>query len=316
MVVGSDDWEDGSGRLGTEEWESWIIVGTSHMGARSTVGCAVSGTPARPSTLSCLSQYYVTMIQHHRAALFSLGSVIDPSLSTQRVGWSSLISPASHPDQRIHQLLAYITFVLQRPVALLMTNLDERLTPVSRISSGLQGCEYEHTQYFDDERFLDTALPRSSVCAITVWGLDFIQGLQVTYFLEGQHVVTPPRMAAVHIASQTVKIHHCNGEYIVGVEGTVGKWINSLAITTNQRTVTFGGATGNESTSVPSSPVSATPFTCAVPEGHRVVAFQGGYGIHLYQLGVLSQPITERDGRHTTPCTFLAKMERRLRLNT
>ena len=111
-------------------------------------------------------------------------------------------------------------------------------------SSGRHGLLYDDTTSFDDRNFLQHNAQFSSICEIRVWSRDYIHGLQFTYVVNGEHVSTPAYLGRVHTTQNTLKIHHSDGEYIVGVSGTYKEWLETLTIITNRRSHTFGGNVG------------------------------------------------------------------------
>ena len=185
-------------------------------------------------------------------------------------------------------------------------------------SSGRHGLLYDDTTSFDDRNFLQHNAQFSSICQIKVWSRDYIHGLQFTYVVNGEHVSTPAYLGKVHTTQNTLKIHHSDGEYIVGITGTYKEWLETLTIITNRRSHTFGGNVDNrvEKWAPAGTKVKPTHFTCDVPAGHRVVGFEGGYGVHVHNIGVFYQPVSELDTkRKGKMCSLLGKLKKKLSSN-
>ena len=185
-------------------------------------------------------------------------------------------------------------------------------------SSGRHGLLYDDTTSFDDRNFLQHNAQFSSICQIKVWSRDYIHGLQFTYVVNGEHVSTPAYLGKVHTTQNTLKIHHSDGEYIVGITGTYKEWLETLTIITNRRSHTFGGNVDNrvEKWAPAGTKVKPTQFSCAVPAGHRVVGFEGGYGVHVHNIGVFYQPVSELETRRKgMMCGLLGKLKKKLSSN-
>jgi hypothetical protein len=180
-------------------------------------------------------------------------------------------------------------------------------------SSGRHGLLYDDTTAFDDRNFLLHNASLSSLCVIKVWARDFIHGVQLTYSVNGEHVTAPARLGKVHTTEHVLKLHHSDGEYVVGVEGTYKEWLETLTIITNRRSHTFGGNVDHRQQKWRPAGSKAKPihFKCEVPLGHRVVGFEGGYGVHLHNLGVFYQPISELDGKRRS-CSIFAQLKKKL----
>ena len=179
-------------------------------------------------------------------------------------------------------------------------------------SSGRHGLLYDDTSSFDDRNFLQANASLSSLCVIKVWSRDYIHGLQLTYSINGEHVTTPPYLGKVHTTEHVLKLHHSDGEYVIGVQGTYKEWLETLTVITNRRSHTFGGNVDKriEKWAPAGSKTKATAFKCEVPAGHRVVGFEGGYGVHLHNLGVFHQPISEVDGKRKK-CSIVGALRKK-----
>ena len=185
-------------------------------------------------------------------------------------------------------------------------------------SSGRHGLLYDDTTSFDDRNFLQHNAAFSSICEVKVWSRDYIHGLQFTYVVNGEHSTTPAYLGKVHTTQNTLKIHHSDGEYIVGVSGTYKEWLETLTIITNRRSHTFGGNVDNrvEKWQPAGTKVKPTQFSCVVPPGHRVVGFEGGYGVHVHNIGVFHQPVSELETRRRGKmCSLLGKLKKKLSSN-
>jgi hypothetical protein len=205
------------------------------------------------------------------------------------------------------------TFVThnERHVSSLMPALTNGFAAIH--SSGPHGLLYDDTTYFDDRNFLQAAAPVSAICEVRVWSRDYIHGIQMVYAIDGAHKETPRYMGKVHTTMHTLRVDHSSGEFIIAVEGTYKEWLETLTITTNRRTKTFGGNVDHRAKrwSPSGNRLSPTSFRCEIPPGHRVVGFHGGYGVHIHNLGVSYQPINQNDKhRKGTHCVFKALRER------
>ena len=181
-------------------------------------------------------------------------------------------------------------------------------------SSGRHGLLYDDTTSFDDRNFLTSSAPLSSLCVIRVWSRDYIHGLQLTYSVRGEHVTTPAYLGKVHTTEHVLKLHHSDGEYVIGVEGTYREWLETLTVITNRRSHTFGGNVDHrqQKWAPAGSKQKAVSFRCEVPSGHRVVGFEGGYGVHLHNLGVFTQPISSNvDGKRSKACSIIGRLKKK-----
>ncbi|KAL6055616.1 Jacalin-type lectin domain-containing protein (Fragment), variant 2 [Balamuthia mandrillaris] len=69
------------------------------------------------------------------------------------------------------------------------------------------------------------------------------------------------------------------GEHITSVSLRHGAIVDQLSFETSLgRQFTFGGSGGS-------------PFQLDIPEGHRVVAFKGGFGGHIHSIGAVTTPL-------------------------
>jgi hypothetical protein len=221
-----------------------------------------------------------------------------------------------------------------RHVASFLPTLTKNGSPFWH-STGRHGLLYDDSTTFDDRNFLQSTIQslnpsndqhvHASVCEIRVWSRDFIHGIQITYaFASGIQVVRhfpgPKHVGRVHTTEHVLKLHHSDGEYVIGVEGTYREWVETLTIVTNRRAHTFGGNVDARHTKwkPAGSPKLPTSFRCDVPPGHRVVSFMGGYGVHLHNIGVTHVPIAERDTKRKCEGIFntLKKKFSHTRLDT
>jgi hypothetical protein len=104
-------------------------------------------------------------------------------------------------------------------------------------------------------------------------------------------------MGKVHTTEHILKLHHHDGEYIIGLSGTYKEWIETLTITTNKRSVTYGGNIDHRQKQwkPASKQIHATAFSITLPIGHRVMGLYGGYGVHIHNIGAVYQPVSEQD---------------------
>jgi hypothetical protein len=178
-------------------------------------------------------------------------------------------------------------------------------------STPLYGNLYEDSEFFDDRNFLAELSSFSHITEIRLWCREFVHGIQILYeieepiIMEGEKeqksntiksikipkkklIETPVYRGSVHTSEYQMKVNHHAGEFVIGIEGTYKEWIESLTIVTNKQKQTFGSVNKNPS-------YGAKSFICDVPLGHRVVGFQGSFGMHIHNIGVFHQPVSRED---------------------
>ncbi len=218
-----------------------------------------------------------------------------------------------------------------RPPLLVSASLDSSLPSLSSApersnifflepviySSPLYGNLYADSEFFDDRNFLSELSSFSHIVEIRVWSREFIHGIQILYEIDDQAetlgeredkpkvqsrslfsrrklMETPVYRGSVHTTEYQMKINHRAGEFVIGVEGTFKEWIESLTIVTNKQKQTFGSVSKNPA-------YGAQNFICDVPQGHRVLGFQGCFGMHLHAIGVFHQPVSREDLKYHKP---------------
>ena len=265
-------------------------------------------------------------ILDRRSSTASTASTATPSSSPSPASNDSIPSSASSPSisslirqpSPVHSPLPDVETFTHHPDRHISSFLPSTSGVPPLHSSGRHGLLYDDTTSFDDRNFLQHNAQFSSICQIKVWSRDYIHGLQFTYVVNGEHVNTPAYLGRVHTTQNTLKIHHSDGEYIVGITGTYKEWLETLTVITNRRSHTFGGNVDNrvEKWAPAGTKVKPTTFTCEVPPGHRVVGFEGGYGVHVHNIGVFYQPVSEADTkRKGKMCSLLGKLKKKLSSN-
>ena len=295
---GSDGSRDSINSTHTTETESSQGSGGGHSPQLPTPHLAdrrssLTDSPALPSSASSSPSPSPSMP----------ASLSSPSISS--LADSPASSPFPTPDD------SYTTHADRHISSFLPSLTLHGLPPLH--SSGRHGLLYDDTTSFDDRNFLRTNASLSSLCVIKVWSRDYIHGLQFTYSVNGEHTSTPTYLGKVHTTEHVLKLHHSDGEYVIGVQGTYKEWLETLTIITNKRSHTFGGNVDKrqERWAPAGSKVKPTQFRCEVPAGHRVVGFEGGYGVHLHNLGVFTQPISELDGKRSKKCSIIGALKKR-----
>ena len=99
-----------------------------------------------------------------------------------------------------------------------------------------------------------------------------VKGLQVQYEADGQVLLGGSHVSEAPFASTPSDVTLQYGEYITGISGNAGLWINSITISTslgNQHT--FGGSGMGQ-------------YNFMIPAGRQVIAFKGSTNLHLEHL--------------------------------
>jgi len=122
--------------------------------------------------------------------------------------------------------------------------------------------------------FLDEDIPAGArIVAVRVEAGDFIDSVQMIYsFPEGR-----PTEAARHGGGggHAVNFRLERGEYIVGLSGRCGKYVDSLRILTNMRTSQLFGGSGGE-----------REYHIDVPDGNQALGFMGRSGEYIDAIGL------------------------------
>ncbi len=122
--------------------------------------------------------------------------------------------------------------------------------------------------------FLDAAPPPGArVVEVRVRSGQYVDSVQLVYMLSDGHSVVGPRHGG---NGGNLSVFRLDAdEYLIGVSGRTGSYIDSIEFQTNKRTSpTFGGNGGNRD------------FQVEVPDNTRVVGFAGRDGQYLDAIGL------------------------------
>ncbi len=136
--------------------------------------------------------------------------------------------------------------------------------------------------------FSDTDIPSGArVLEVHVFAADWIDAVEMVYASQDGRVLTGPRRGGLGGQSYVFRLD--SDEYIVGLSGRYGEYIDSLRIHTNKRTSPlFGGSGGSRD------------YRIDVAPGNQAVGFTGRAGQYLDAIGLIFAPITMRQVRQTT----------------
>jgi hypothetical protein len=106
---------------------------------------------------------------------------------------------------------------------------------------------------------------------------DYVDSVQIVLALPDGRTVTTPRHGGSGGRRNTFRLD--SGEYIVGISGRCGDYIDSIQFQTNRReSQPYGGGTRD--------------YQINVPAGNQVVGFTGRAGIYLDAVGLIFSPIS------------------------
>jgi hypothetical protein len=135
--------------------------------------------------------------------------------------------------------------------------------------------------------FSDREIPVGArVTEVRVRSGDFIDSIQLVYTLENGEPFEGPIHGGQGGRPSVFSLDR--DEYVIGLSGRYGRYIDSLSIITNSRTsAIFGGRGGNRN------------FRIMVPEGNQVIGLSGRSAEFLDAVGINSAPIRSqlRDSR-------------------
>jgi Jacalin-like lectin domain len=122
--------------------------------------------------------------------------------------------------------------------------------------------------------FVDADVPVGGrIVEVRVHGGDYIDSIQMIYAMPDGRLLE----AAVHggEGGQGLSFRLDPGEYIIGISGRCGQYVDSLQIRTNKRTSqSFGGRGGDRE------------FRIDVPDGNQATGFIGRQGEYLDAIGI------------------------------
>jgi hypothetical protein len=132
---------------------------------------------------------------------------------------------------------------------------------------------------------MDSTIPFGArIMEIRVQGARFIDGIQAVYALPDGSVFEGPYHGGRGGNSNVFRLE--DDEYIIGISGRFGDYLDSIRIHTNLRTSPqFGGSGGRQD------------FRIDVPTGNQAVALFGRSGRYLDALGLSYASVAGRSAR-------------------
>jgi hypothetical protein len=145
------------------------------------------------------------------------------------------------------------------------------------IYGGRGGSSFSAMEVPEDARILE----------VNVFAGDSVDALQVTYILPDGRTLSSPRYGGSGGQRRVFRLD--SDEYITGVSGRYGDYIDSLRIQTNKRTSpVFGGRGGNRD------------YSLELASGNYAVGFIGRAGDNLDAIGLTYLPLELRGAQQTT----------------
>jgi len=127
--------------------------------------------------------------------------------------------------------------------------------------------------------FSDYTIPSDAkVSAVQICSAEYVNSIQLSYINGSDTSVSLEKIGGEGGDASVFELQE--GEYITGVSGCAGDFIDRVTIQTNLRTSDdFGGNGGIET------------FTLSAPQGHAVIGFYGTAGWFIDSLGLITAPI-------------------------
>jgi hypothetical protein len=131
-------------------------------------------------------------------------------------------------------------------------------------------------------------MPQSGtrVLEVRIRSGDHVDSVQMVFILADGRSVTSPRHGGSGGGLSVFRLNP--GEYIMGLSGRYGDYVDSIQIHTNQRTSPLFGGRGG-----------ARDFQIEVPAGNQVVGFTGRAGDYLDAIGMIFVPIVQLQAGQT-----------------
>ncbi len=127
----------------------------------------------------------------------------------------------------------------------------------------------------------------SRILEVRVWAGDHVDSVQMVYALPDGRSSMSPRRGGSGGRLNAFRVDP--GEYVIGLSGRYGSYIDSVRIHTNRRTsALFGGRGGDRD------------FQIGVPAGNQAVGFAGRAGDYVDALGLVFTPIRQVQSGQTT----------------
>jgi len=136
--------------------------------------------------------------------------------------------------------------------------------------------------------FAEMQIPQDArILQINVFSGDWVDAVQLIYILPDGRTLESPRYGGTRGDRHVFRVD--SDEYIVGVSGRFGQYIDSLRIHTNKRTSpVFGGRGGDQA------------YNIELPSGNYAVGFVGRAGGFLDAIGLAYLPLAMRDFQQTS----------------
>lgn len=145
--------------------------------------------------------------------------------------------------------------------------------------------------------FSDTNIPQGArISEVRIYSGNVIDGIQAVYILPDGRSYEGPFHGNRGGRPNVFRLDA--DEYITGITGRYGDYVDSLTLRTNKRTSpSYGGRGGSKS------------FSIDVPSGYMAIGFSGRAGKYLDAIGLNSAPLSsayrspqrQRDGRFRVP---------------
>jgi hypothetical protein len=142
-------------------------------------------------------------------------------------------------------------------------------TAQTSVFGGNGGANFSDTEFQSGARIME----------VRVYSENWIDAVQLGYEIQGGRTVTGPRRGGPGGRENVFRLE--KDEYITGISGRYGDYIDSLTIQTNRRTSPlFGGSGGKRD------------YRIEVPSGYQAVGFVGRSAKYLDAIGLITAPAT------------------------
>jgi hypothetical protein len=174
-----------------------------------------------------------------------------------------------HPFFKTAMCLLVLCFITAFPA------VGQETTQTS-IFGGKGGAAFSDTEFQSGARIVE----------VRVYSGNYIDAVQLGYEYADGRTVSGPRRGGS--AGREAAFRLDKDEYITGISGRYGNYVDSLAIHTNKRTSPmFGGSGGKRD------------YRIEVPSGHQAVGFVGRSAKYLDAIGLITAPVTLRQETQT-----------------
>jgi hypothetical protein len=143
--------------------------------------------------------------------------------------------------------------------------------------------QFDDVQYFSSHiwaKLRDCDVNSWRIRGIKLFGNRYANGIQLLYERK-EELLEGPKHFGNHHDPKEFEYLFDKDEEITGISGLFSTWMHSLTVQTNKRQLHVGREDqGDEST-----------FSIDIPAGSRAVAFLGGTGGHIHNLGLVFIPL-------------------------